>query len=107
LRPPTLDDVSATVSMLNASSLATLGTPGITEEEFRADWQEPGFNLTTDSRVVTSPDGQLVGMMDAVMQPPYVRNFIWGRVHPQHCRLGIGTVLTTWKELRLIWNPCG
>lgn len=101
MRPPTLDDVSATVAMLNASSLDTVGTPQFTEEEFRADWQEPGFNLATDSRVVTAPDGQIAGMTDIIFRPPYVRNFIWGRVHPNYRGLGIGTALNQWAEARV------
>lgn len=101
LRPPTLDDVPATVAMLNASSLDTFGTPQFTEDEFRADWQEPGFTLATDSRVVTAPDGQIVGMTDIIFRPPYVRTFIWGRVHPNHRGLGIGTLLNQWAEARV------
>jgi mycothiol synthase len=102
LRPPTLDDVPAVVAMLNASSLDTLGTPQFTEEEFRADWQEPGFTLATDSHLVTAPDGQVAGMTDIIFRPPYVRNFIWGRVHPQHRGLGIGTLLNQWAEARVM-----
>lgn len=103
LRAPTLDDVPAVVAILNASSLDTFGAPQFSEEEFRADWQEPGFNLATDSRVVTAPDGQIAGMADILFRPPYVRNFIWGRVHPDHRGLGIGTALNQWAEAR-VWQ---
>lgn len=47
LRPPALDDVPATVAMLNANAMATLGTSSFTAEELRADWQESGFTLAT------------------------------------------------------------
>ena len=100
LRPPTLADVPVTVAMLNANSLATIGTPSFTEDELAADWQEPGFSLATDSRVVTAPDGQIAGMSDSFCRSPYVRHTSWGRVHPAHFGLGIGTVLTQWAEGR-------
>ena len=100
LRPPTLADVPATVAMLNANSLATIGTPSFAENELAADWQEPGFTLDTDSRVVTAPDGQIAGMIDSFCRPPYVRHTSWGRVHPAHVGLGVGTLLTQWAEGR-------
>ncbi|MEZ4860604.1 MAG: GNAT family N-acetyltransferase [Caldilineaceae bacterium] len=102
LRPSTLADVSGAVAMHNASAIDTLGAPQFTEEEFRADWQEPGFTLATDSRVVTTAEGQIVGTTDAVANPPYVRNLIWARVHPAFRGRGIGTVLTRWAESRLL-----
>ena len=71
LRPPTLADVPATVAMLNANSLALVGTPSFNEDELATDWQEPGFSLATDSRVVTAPDGQeLINWLRA--QPLFV-----------------------------------
>lgn len=100
LRPPTLADVPATAALLNANSLAFVGTPSFTEEELAADWQEPGFSLTTDSRVVATSDGQIAGMIDSFCRPPYVRYNSWGRVHPAHFGLGVGTVLTEWAEGR-------
>lgn len=100
MRPPTLADVPATVAMLNAHALATVGMPSFREEELATDWQEPGFTLATDSRVVTAPTGQVVGMIDSFGQSPYVRQMSWGRVHPEHCGLGIGTLLTQWAEGR-------
>ena len=100
LRPPTLADVPATVAMLNAHSLAIIGTPSFAENELAADWQEPGFTLDADSRVVTAPDGQIAGMIDSFCRPPYVRHTSWGRVHPAHVGLGVGTLLTQWAEGR-------
>ena len=102
LRAPTLADVSATVAMQNASALDTTGTIQFTEEKFAADWQEPGFELATDARVVTTADGQIVGSTDVIFRPPYVRNFIWARVHPDFRGQGIGTVLTKWAEARIM-----
>ncbi len=102
LRAPTLADVPATVAMQNASALDITGNIQFSEEEFQADWQEPGFDLATDARVVTTADGQVVASADVIFQPPYVRNFIWARVHPNFRGQSIGTVLTQWAEARII-----
>ncbi|MEZ4726738.1 MAG: hypothetical protein R3E79_06350 [Caldilineaceae bacterium] len=48
--------------------------------------------------MVTTAEGQIVGTTDAVANPPYVRSFIWARVHPAFRGLGIGTVLTLGRK---------
>lgn len=101
-RAPTLDDVPNAVAMFNDVSMDLLGTPQFTEEEFAADWQEPGFNLATDARVIVNPVGKIVGSTDVIFRPPYVRNFIWARVHPGYRGRGFGTLLTRWAEARIL-----
>lgn len=100
-RAPTLDDVPNAVAMFNAVSMDLLGTPQFTEEEFAADWQEPGFDPATDARVILNAQGQIVGSTDVIFRPPYVRNFIWARVHPNYRGQGFGTLLTQWAEQRI------
>jgi mycothiol synthase len=101
LRAPTLDDVPSAVAMFNAASLDLVGTSQFTEEEFAADWQEPGFTLATDARVIVTAENQVVGATDVLFRPPYVRNFIWARVHPDYRGRGFGTLLTQWAEGRI------
>ena len=101
LRAPTLADVPSTVAMFNASAIDTIGTPQFSEAELDADWQEPGFNLATDGRVIVTADNQVVGSADVIFRPPYVRNFIWARVHPDYRGRGFGTLLTQWAEARI------
>lgn len=101
LRAPTLADVSNAVAMFNDVSMDLLGTPQFTEEEFAADWQEPGFNLATDARIILNRAGQIVGSVDVIFRPPFVRNFIWARVRPEYRGHGFGTLLTQWAEARI------
>lgn len=101
LRAPTLADVPGAVAMFNASAIDTAGTPQFSEEEFAADWQEPGFTLATDARVIVTAENQVVGSTDVIFRPPYVRNFIWARVHPDYRGRGFGTLLTQWAEQRV------
>jgi len=101
LRAPTLADVPSAVAMFNASAIDTAGTPQFSEEEFAADWQEPGFDLATDARVIVNAENQVVGSADVIFRAPYVRNFVWARVHPAYRGQGFGTLLTAWAEARI------
>ncbi len=101
MRAPTLADVPSAVAMFNAVSLEQLGTPQFTEEEFAADWQEPDFTLATDARVIVTDEGEIVAAIDAVCPSPFVRNFVWARVHPGYRGRGFGTRLMQWAENRL------
>ncbi len=101
MRAPTLADVPSAVAMFNAVSLDLLGTLQFTEEEFAADWQEPDFTLATDARVIVTNEEVIVGAIDAVCPSPFVRNFLWGRVHPDYRGRGFGTRLLQWAELRV------
>ena len=100
-RAPTLADVPSAVAMFNASSMDLLGTPQFSEEEFAADWQEPGFNLVTDARVIVNEANKVIASIDVISRPPFVRNFIWARVHPDYRGHGFGTLLTRWAEIRI------
>jgi len=100
-RAATLDDLVATVAMLNDAYKATIGAEPYTIEFMRREWTEPGFNLESDSRLVLSVDGQVVGyyeVWDAA--EPAVRVMIRGQVHPAYCSRGIGTYLLRWAERR-------
>lgn len=100
-RAPTLDDVPNAVAMFNAVSMDLVGTQQFVEAEFAADWQEPGFDLATDARVIEDAAGQIVGSVDAVCPAPHVRNFIWARVHPAYRGRGLGSLMLAWAEARL------
>ena len=100
-RPATLDDLVDTVTMLNAAYKASIGAEPYTVEFMQREWTEPGFNLESDSRLVLSLDGQVVGyyeVWDAV--EPTVRVMIRGQVHPESCKRGIGSYLLRWAERR-------
>ena len=48
-RPATLDDVEIAVELVNARSMALIGKPHADANEFRNDWQQPTFNMETDT----------------------------------------------------------
>jgi mycothiol synthase len=80
--------------------MAMKGTNEFTPEEYRREWENPGFNPQTDCMLVTTAVGKVIGLAELAARPPYVRNFLWVRVHPDYCGYGIGTYLTRWGEAR-------
>jgi mycothiol synthase len=101
MRPAKLDDVQATVKMLNVWAGRILGRDKFEVEDFLTDWSEPGFDLGQDARLVIAPDGQIAGYCE-VFDPgePHVRLHSFGRVHPDHTNVGVGSWLLRWAEER-------
>jgi predicted N-acetyltransferase YhbS len=61
VRPATLDDVEAVVELINACAIELTGEPRTLVQDVRSDWQQSGFDLETDTLVVFSPGGEIVG----------------------------------------------
>lgn len=100
-RPATMDDLEASVRMFNACSRQLIGVDEFTVKEYALEWQSPGFNLKTDTRLVLSPSGQIAGCIEVWdLDEPHVVVYCWGRVHPEHTGLGVGSYLLHWAEER-------
>lgn len=101
IRPVTMDDLEAAVYLFNAFSLATIGVKESRVKDIGNEWQTPGFELDTATRIVLSPNGELVGYIEVWdgAKPP-VHPWVWGCVHPDWERQGIGTSMMTWAQAR-------
>lgn len=100
-RPPTMDDLGATVAMFNAESRHTTGVEMFEPNEIESEWTSPGFKLGRDTRVVLAPDGGVAGYYEVWdLHDPHVSVNGWGRVHPDHTGKGIGSHLVRWAENR-------
>ncbi len=100
-RPAIETDLEAVVEFLNLTSIALLGDIEFSVQEYRREWGTPGFDLSTDSLLIISPSEEIVGYQEVWdIFVPSIRVNIWGRVHPDHEGLGIGTYLITWAEQR-------
>jgi mycothiol synthase len=100
-RPTTMDDVEAAVEMFNAWSQHHLGVSDHTVETLRRDWETPQFDLASSTRSVFDPEGKMVAYYELWDSgDPHVLLYLWGRVHPEHEGIGIGSYLLAWAEQR-------
>lgn len=101
MRPPTLDDLDATVELFNICAQDLLGVRKFSVSGIRSEWLTPGVDLQRDFRLVLTTQGEIVGYYEVWdLDAPHTRVDCWGRVHPQHCGKGIGSTLLAWVEER-------
>ena len=100
-RPVVLEDAEAIVELLNRHSTAVVGRSTHRLVDLRQTWQEPGFNLATDARLVMDAEGAPVGYIEYWNdRQPHVEIWSEGTVDPAHQRRKIGTYLQAWAEVR-------
>ncbi len=82
-RPATTDDADQATSLYNDRAENILGRRPNTCEQTLRTWKHPKFDLSTDSRLVFTPDGRLIGYAQVrdVKDPP-VDVFGWQCIHP-------------------------
>jgi mycothiol synthase len=92
-RPATTDDADQATSLYNELAESILGRRPNTSEQTLRMWKHPKFKLSTDSRLVFAPDGQLIGYAQVrdVKDPP-VDVFGWQCIHP------------TFDDAKWLWN---
>ncbi len=101
VRPATIVDLEAAVDLWNACSLDLLGIEKFNLPEALQEWLTQNFNLETDTRVVLTPTGQVVGYYEVWdLNNPHVTVNTWGRVHPDYRHTGIELSLLEWAEER-------
>jgi mycothiol synthase len=100
VRPAEMSDLAAVVNLVNARSLALLGTSRVEETELQGEWELPSFDLETNTQAVLASDGNLVGYAALWDTAPHVRLHASVHVHPEWTGQGIGTHLGRWAEER-------
>lgn len=76
---------------------ATIAVP---PEELKSEWEAPGFNLETDTWVVTTAEGRVVGYEEFVNRYAHASLQGDGYVHPDYMGNGIGTAMLRVLEAR-------
>jgi len=100
-RPARMEDLEASVTLMNAAFRDLQGTDPFTPADIGREWRIPGFNLETDTRLIIAPDGELAGYYEVWdLLRPSVRVNVWGVTHPAQRNHGIGTHLIHWAEER-------
>jgi mycothiol synthase len=99
-RPVVMADVETAVALFNTSSMAVHGVNDYTADVLAREWQQPGFNVATDTQAVFAADGQMVGYFDIFDRGAHISLYPWGRIHPAHTENGIGDYLLAWAEQR-------
>ncbi len=104
VRGATLDDLPSVLEMFNLCSVKMVGEEEFNYEEYLNAWTSPTLNLAEDVKVAVTPDGKIVGVMEVWGRTPHIRNWVWGRTHPDYEGQGIGTALLHWAEERARLN---
>jgi len=81
-RPATMGDLEATAHAIEANFQHLTGRKLELLDTIHQWWQEPGFNLATDSQIVLTPQGGIAGYCEVwdVLDPPVKMN-LWLQVH--------------------------
>lgn len=97
VRPARVEDLPQAVPMFNAAERELTGGGDYTVERYSQEWNQTGIDLDESTRIVFSPDGEVVGCVELWdhFNPP-ARPWIWGRVHPEWKGHGIGTAMLQW-----------
>ncbi len=70
------------------------------EEELHEVWEDPKLEISTDTWVVTNPEGKVVGYEEFYERSQHASLLGDGYVHPKHMGKGIGTTLLRALETR-------
>lgn len=91
-RSLTLDDAATVVEVIGAEEVVDLGQAEVTVNEIVGDWQQPRFDLATNTVGVFEGD-RLVGYGDVSDG-----DATYAAVLPDHRGRGIGTAIARWAE---------
>lgn len=101
VRPASFEDLPAAVEMFNAAEREMHGNARYTLERYEQEWRLAGFNLDTDTMIVLTDEGAVVGLVEVwdILNPP-VHPWMWARVDPAFQNQGIGTAMMNWAFSR-------
>ncbi len=100
-RPMRREDAEKAVELFNAYTQWSMGVSMENADEDLVMWSQPGFDMETDTQLVHSPEGEVMGYVELWdMVEPHVRPFGWARTHPDAFGREIGTYLESWMVER-------
>lgn len=99
MRAPGQDDAQQIVALTAAADINEVGQPNSDLDALLRDWNNPGFDLSKDARVIET-NGQIVGYGIIYEVLNDGRIMFDGYVHPAYTDRGLGTQLLRWTETR-------
>jgi len=98
VRPARLEDVDRATELFNACSIAMIGREEFTVSDVLNEWQTPSCDLEKNTRLVLNNHNEIMGYTEVrdVSNPP-VHPYLWGRVHPDYEKTGIGSEMLKWS----------
>jgi mycothiol synthase len=100
LRSPTLDDIPATVKLLNACWIDRIGRAQYTIDHLREFWTQPEVDYRQNIRLAVD-QAQIIGYCGVVSTGPDGHYDLMACTHPTRRGQGIGTALMQWAEARI------
>ena len=100
IRSATFDDTAAAAELCNTAAMHVTGEPTTSPERVKATWERPGFNIATDTWLVHTSEGKLVGYAGFSDRAPHVALWAWAYVHPDYRNQGIGAELIQLSDER-------
>ncbi len=96
-----LEDAAAVAELMNGYWELLLQARKFTPEGKRAMFDAPGFDVERSTHLVETAAGKLAGYVAVLdTDAPPVSPALWGGVTAAHQRLGLGTHLLAWAEMR-------
>ncbi|MGD8821677.1 MAG: GNAT family N-acetyltransferase [Anaerolineales bacterium] len=97
VRPGRMEDLPSAVAMFNRSSQKIIGRDEFSLERYQHEWNHPNFDLDLSTRVVLSPQGDVIGCIEVWdTNPNPIHPWVWARVDPAWEGKGIGTAMMRW-----------
>ena len=95
-----MEDGQAVVDMWNEESAALVGVPVASVDWVTAPWGTPEADLEHDFAVIVAEDGEIVGYLSLVSDPPHTTVFSVGGVALSHHGRGLGAAIIEDVERR-------
>jgi len=101
IRPATRGDIGGVCEVISAYSLDIHGIDNDAKRNVEMTWEQPGFQMDTDTRVAVTFEGRIIGYAEVEdTDEPHVRVGSWLRVHPEFRELGLESSFLSWIEER-------
>ncbi len=100
LRPARMHDASAVVDICNASTQQVQGIQSHSVERRRTDWQQPDFDLESDTRIIDTPNGVSIAYACVTDRPPHDRIRGDYYIRPEWVTPELQRLLLEWLETR-------